>query len=148
MTYTKTKFVKANFKSKLEMAQALIGGETLHHPDENTEYKYLEHRCGSPFYSAASLRSGRSFTDADWNQWDKVFIKKEIPWYEDIPESGVLCKVDRAGHEYIRNITSYCSVSKNLITDGGVYLSVSDVTPLADSEIKQFLRGDPSCRDS
>jgi len=86
---------------------------------------------------------------------DKVlYTRTETPWYENIPEHGVLCWVDQAGMKTLRKVYGLFeapfSVQSNKFEHGIItgkkvqceisHWSVESCTPLTNDEIKKFLR--------
>lgn len=67
------KLSPANFKSKLEMVQALLAGDVLYHNGDKVFFDALN--C-NPF------RIGNSALDGAWSKWDKML--REQAWYEDL----------------------------------------------------------------
>lgn len=65
-----------------------------------------------------------------------LYTREEKPWYENIPEHGVLCRVKDYG---VVVITEW---DKDLKDVGDIfnYYNMCDVTPLTNEEIKKFLR--------
>lgn len=65
-----------------------------------------------------------------------LYTREEKPWYENIPEHGVLC------HSKIYGITAITKYNRclNHVEDDYARFEMSDVTPLTNEEIKKFLR--------
>lgn len=79
-------------------------------------------------------------------QWDidtRYRIKPpETPWYEQIPEHGVLCWAGDAPEEkFIKIITHFKNLQEHKFIDSNK-CGWRYATPLMDKEIKQFLRGE------
>lgn len=134
----KTKYVNANIKSYKELLSRLIEGEEFYHGlikvyyDENERYK------GQPFRYDQFALMGCS------DAYPEFCVKKEVEWYEDLPDHGVLCEIETdtlAGREsYISHAKWYSEHTGNVITGLGSAYPVNKVRPLTNKEIRQFLQ--------
>ena len=67
----------------------------------------------------------------------RLFTRKEAPWWENIPEHGILCDISGEGIRLIIECWDDIAVDDN--TDSH---PISNTHPLTDNEIKKFLRGE------
>ena len=65
-----------------------------------------------------------------------LYTREEKPWYENIPEHGVLCNTKSFGVVVIKEWNE----DLNLVGDDFTDYEMSEVTPLTNEEIKKFLR--------
>jgi hypothetical protein len=83
--------VNANIKSKKELAQRLIDGEVFY-TESGIKVFYDEIQDSTPF------RLGIYNLVGDvWESYSSLF--KEVNWWDNIPEEGVLCWVDDCDRE-------------------------------------------------
>jgi len=67
-----------------------------------------------------------------------LFTREEKPWWERIPEKGVLCWDNY--HDCYRVITEYIRDSEEMLDTTGYLCDKVDLKPLTNNEIKQFLQ--------
>ena len=79
------------FKSKAEFAKALIEGRRFKTPHGGIIYYNDDDEYFNPFLYIAPNHCGSSLADTPWGVYKSVV--EVLPWYEDIPEHGVLCWV-------------------------------------------------------
>jgi hypothetical protein len=103
--------VNANIKSKKELAQRLIDGEVFY--IDGNQILFCENTGTDPFrFNNESLYSC-------WNAYER--FQKEVNWWDNIPEEGVLCWVSDTN----KNLKSNPSIVKrkdfggNFITTNG-----------------------------
>ena len=68
-----------------------------------------------------------------------IFTREEKPWYENIPEKGVLCKNRWLGEGY-RLIVSYSEEDYLVYDEDDNHYDAHSMTPLSNNKIKQFLQ--------
>ena len=101
-----------SFKSKGELAKALVDGRTFKTPTGYTIMYGEETRFSSPF---RIMRDGKD-VDAMRGTWDLYVDLQEInaapaePWYLNIPEGGIECYVSDV------NATPFGSSSTSIVT--------------------------------
>ena len=101
-----------SFKSKGELAKALVDGRTFKTPDGSTIIYGEETRFSSPF---RLMRDGHDLCPMN-RAWPQYAALQEInaapaePWYLNIPEGGVECYVSDV------NATPFASSSTLFIT--------------------------------
>ena len=97
----KTKFVKANIKNIKEAFTRLMDGEVFYSRAGHSKI-YFDASCTEPFrFDTDPMRSPQSYPT-----W---LTKKEVEWYEDIPEKGVLCWCydENSKDRYISVVSTY-----------------------------------------
>jgi hypothetical protein len=67
-----------------------------------------------------------------------IFTREEKPWFECIPEKGVLCRVDNT--YVVRIIGVDISEGVSMYDDCGNTFNETSVTPLTNQEIMEFLQ--------
>jgi len=70
-----------------------------------------------------------------------IFTREEKPWYENIPDRGVLCKNRWSGKGYCL-IVSYDEEDFLVYDNDDNYYDAHLMTPLSNNKIKQFLQED------
>ena len=102
-----------SFKSKGELAKALVDGRTFKTPTGYTIMYGEETRFSSPF---RIMRDGKD-VDAMRGTWDLYDDLQEInaapaePWYLNIPPEGIMCYVSDV------DVTPFASPNTSLVTE-------------------------------
>lgn len=121
------------FKSKEEFAQAMLEGRKFLTPLRLLVFADLEKHPTSPFRLENTCGLSEPLDDA-WSLFDKVTeIIEPAPWYENIPEQGVLCWVWSTDDELdkeIRIVVGYNKFSGYpFLLKDGVLTNVTPLTP-------------------
>lgn len=118
-----------------------------------------------PLENVYSIHSGGGYLPIDYKvsigalivdlRNGKLFKKVETPWWENIPESGMLVWVDVGeGERWLRKVTKHHKKDSQIQSTAGKILTgdvvecetgfwnVKICTPLTSDEIKQFLKGE------
>jgi hypothetical protein len=91
------KIVDVSFKSKKELAQALIDGRIFITPMGRKLY-FLEQSESSPFRYSAGGSVSDSMSGV-WGDYAKLQEEVEVMWYNAIPKQGVICWVWNTGKQ-------------------------------------------------
>ena len=115
-----------NTIERIKVMQAFVDGkniECLVHSEEKEEYVYLKHPV--------------------WN-WSRFDYRIESNWYDNIPESGVLCWVGDSEIKILNILQAIKSYNKENIYPFAGVINWKYATPLTCKEIKTFLSACPN----
>lgn len=104
----------------------------------NTQYYLFEEGVGHKFYAKSVMMKSSLYELDSYIDNGLIFTREEKPWYENIPDKGVLCWDDF--NDCYRVITEYISDSEEMRDVTGFLCDRIDLTPLTNEEIKQFLQ--------
>ena len=116
-----------------EMIEALLDGEKLVMPElSSSSIIEMDDRGITRYTHGALCDMNEICSPQVWQ------IYKEPKWYENIPDSGVLC---RCNDGLIVDITE--SSASRLINKKGSFFTFDFVTPLTKQEIQAFMENAP-----
>lgn len=126
------------FKSKMELAEALMAGRTftcdnltIFFDDQSMTFMYKNH-----------IAKFAGQMEDSWNSYNRNVWTEIKPWYDQIPERGVLCKMqDRNGQYLVTTIVVAYRKSEafSFMDEANRYWF--HATPLTDEEIDAFKIG-------
>ena len=104
----------------------------------DTQYYLFEEVVGHKEFEKEKMKRCSLYGLESYIEDRTIFTREEKPWYERIPEKGVLCWDNY--HDYYRVIVKYRKDTEDLVDTTGFTSCVEDLTPLTNQEIKEFLQ--------
>lgn len=104
----------------------------------DTQYYLFEEGVGHKEFEKGKMKRCSLYGLETYIEERTIFTREENPWFERIPEKGVLCWDNY--HDCYRVIVRYRRDAEDLVDALNDTHCVEDLTPLTNQEIKEFLQ--------